>query len=73
VVHEGAPRFVDGIPELRAGIFPMKNAKILDTWHMTGMSGTGSNDCSFENVMVADEFTFDWLNAQPAWRGQPYQ
>jgi len=73
VLHEGAPRFVDGIPELRAGFFPMKNAKILDTWHMTGMSGTGSNDCVFENVMVADQFTFDWLHAQPAWRGQAYQ
>jgi indole-3-acetate monooxygenase len=73
VLHDGAPRFVDGVPELRAGFFPMSNAKILDTWHMTGMSGTGSNDCVFENVIVADEFTFDWLNSQPAWRGQAYQ
>ena len=73
VLHDGAPRFVNDVPELRAGVFPMDNAKILDTWHMSGMSGTGSNDCVFENVLVTDEYTFDWLNAQPAWRGRPYQ
>jgi alkylation response protein AidB-like acyl-CoA dehydrogenase len=68
VLRDGAPQFVDGIPTLRAGFFPIKHAKILNTWSTAGMRGTGSNDCVFENVFVPDEFTFDWLNATSTWQ-----
>ena len=68
VLRDGAPQFVDGVPTLRAGFFPIKHAKILNTWSTAGMRGTGSNDCVFENVFVPDEFTFDWLNATPTWQ-----
>ncbi len=73
VLHDGAPRIVDGIPHLRAGMFPIQNAKILNTWSTAGMRGTGSNDCVFENVFVPDEFTFDWLNATPTWQHGPFE
>ena len=72
VLHDGAPQIVDGIPILRAGFFPIKHAKILNTWSTAGMRGTGSNDCIFENVFVPDEFTFDWLNAKPTWQRGPF-
>ncbi len=68
VLRDGAPQFVDGIPTLRAGFFPIKHAKILNTWSTAGMRGTGSNDCVFENVFVPNEFTFDWLNATTTWQ-----
>jgi len=68
VLRDGAPRVVDGVPELRAGLFPIDRAKILNTWSTSGMRGTGSNDCVFEDVFVPDEFTFDWVNAKPMWR-----
>jgi alkylation response protein AidB-like acyl-CoA dehydrogenase len=68
VLRDGAPQFVDGIPTLRAGFFPVKHAKILNTWSTAGMRGTGSNDCVFDNVFVPAEFTFDWLNATPTWQ-----
>ena len=55
VLRDGAPQFVDGIPTLRAGFFPIKQAKILNTWSTAGMRGTGSNDCVFENVFVPDD------------------
>src|SRR5208337_3585296 len=67
VMRDGAPQFVDGAPVLRAGLFPIKHAKILNTWSTAGMRGTGSNDCVYENVFVPDEFTFDWLNAKSSW------
>jgi len=67
VLRDGAPQIVDGAPVLRAGLFPIKHAKILNTWSTAGMRGTGSNDCVYENVFVPDEFTFDWLNAKSSW------
>ncbi len=72
VLRDGAPQFVDGIPTLRAGFFPIQHAKILNTWSTAGMRGTGSNDCVFENVFVPEEFTFDWLNATPTWQRGPF-
>jgi alkylation response protein AidB-like acyl-CoA dehydrogenase len=72
ILRDGAPQIVDGFPMLRAGFFPIEQAKILNTWSTTGMRGTGSNDCVFENVLVPEEFTFDWINAQPTWQHGPF-
>ncbi len=72
VIRDGAPQIVDGFPVMRAGLFPIRNAKILNTWSTAGMRGTGSNDCVFENVIVPDEFTFDWLNAKSPWQRGPF-
>ena len=69
VVRDGTPQIVDGFPMLRAGLFPIEHAKILNTWSTAGMRGTGSNDCVFKDVFVPDDFTFDWLNAKSAWQG----
>jgi alkylation response protein AidB-like acyl-CoA dehydrogenase len=73
VLRDGAPQMVDGFPMMRAGLFPIKHAKILNTWSTAGMRGTGSNDCEFENVLVPDEFTFDWLNAKSPWQRGPFE
>ena len=72
VLRDGAPQIVEGVPVLRAGFFPIKHATILKTWSTSGMRGTGSNDCVFENVFVPDQFTFDWLNARPTWQRGPF-
>ncbi len=73
VLRDGAPQIVDGFPVMRGGLFPIKEAKILNTWATAGMRGTGSNDCVFEDVFVADEFTFDWLNAKSPWQRGPFE
>jgi len=73
VLRDGAPQMVDGFPMMRAGLFPIKHAKILNTWSTAGMRGTGSNDCEFDNVFVPDEFTFDWLNAKSPWQRGPFE
>jgi alkylation response protein AidB-like acyl-CoA dehydrogenase len=72
VTVDGAPEFVDGIPRMRAALFPMRHARILDTWQVAGMRGTGSNDCVFEDVTVPDAFTFDWPEPRSAWRDGPF-
>jgi alkylation response protein AidB-like acyl-CoA dehydrogenase len=52
VVENGEPR-VDGngVPETRQCLLRLSQCEILDTWHTTGLRGTGSND-----VVVRDEF-----------------
>jgi alkylation response protein AidB-like acyl-CoA dehydrogenase len=73
VLRDGAPEMVDGFPMMRAGLFPINHAKILNTWSTAGMRGTGSNDCVFEDVFVSDEFTFDWMNAKSPWQRGPFE
>jgi indole-3-acetate monooxygenase len=72
VLKDGSPQFVDGVPILRAGIFPMRECRILDTWSVSGMCGTGSNDCTFENVVVPAAFTYAWPDPQPIWKQGPF-
>jgi len=42
----------DGPPELCMYALPIKDAKVVDTWHMSGMVGTGSNDIVIEDAFV---------------------
>ncbi|MCJ2187601.1 acyl-CoA dehydrogenase family protein [Novosphingobium beihaiensis] len=41
----------------RAFLMPVEDVEILDTWHFTGMSGTGSNDYAAHDVFVPDHRT----------------
>lgn len=54
MVFDGdAPRFgSDGVPEMLAVWLPRDQVIIHDTWHTTGLAGTGSNDYSADNVFV---------------------
>ena len=58
VVEDGKPKFIDGIPVIRAGVMPMADCTILDSWRVAGMRGTGSHDVVFEDLFVRDELTF---------------
>ena len=46
------PNFIDGNIDIHAGLFPIDQARNLDTWHVTGIRTTGSNDYEFANVTV---------------------
>ncbi len=67
----GAPQIVDGIPRFRAGLFPIKSAKLLNTWSVSGLRGTGSNDVAFENVFVPESYTFEFPNPRSSWQIGP--
>jgi alkylation response protein AidB-like acyl-CoA dehydrogenase len=62
VVFEGGnPRRVgNGRPEIRVMVFPPSACRILDTWHTTGLAGTGSHDFEVDNVFVprAESWSF---------------
>jgi hypothetical protein len=45
VTEDGAPRVDDnGVPETIQCFVRLSQCEILDTWHTTGLRGTGSND-----------------------------
>ena len=54
---EGGPvRNADGAPEWRVFHLPASDCVILDTWHTSGLRGTGSTDYTMEDVFVADNY-----------------
>jgi alkylation response protein AidB-like acyl-CoA dehydrogenase len=61
---------VDGIvsspPSSANYLIPAKEVTVLDTWHMSGMCGTGSNDIVVKDVFVPEHRTLaaqDFLNS----------
>jgi alkylation response protein AidB-like acyl-CoA dehydrogenase len=52
VMKDGAPNMTPHGPEIAHVFVPVKDAQIHDTWHVSGLRGTGSNDVSCENVFV---------------------
>ena len=58
VEENGEPRIVaPGEPELRFAYLRGDDCKILDTWHVGGLRGTGSQDVVVENVHVPRPLT----------------
>ena len=63
VVEDGAVKIADGAPVIRAGVLPMKDCVIRETWNVLGMRGTGSHDVEFDDIFVRDDLTFPQANA----------
>jgi alkylation response protein AidB-like acyl-CoA dehydrogenase len=42
----------NGLPEKRWFLFPVDECQILDTWHVTGLRGTGSRDFAVSDVFL---------------------
>jgi indole-3-acetate monooxygenase len=72
VVNNGVPR-VDrnGVPETRQCVLPLSQCEILDTWHTTGLRGTGSNDVVVHDEFVPEERTFSFQDPQLIKRSGP--
>lgn len=57
-LHDNNGPIVDdnGVPQWRAFHLPASDCVILDTWHTSGLRGTGSTDYTLEDVFVADNY-----------------
>lgn len=56
----------EGLPLLRAMVFPAANARRADTWHTLGLHAAGGHDVIVEDVYVPAERSFDPFGAPPA-------
>jgi len=54
-----------GPPLWRSMIFPHAQAKVIDTWNVVGLCGTGSNDVVVENLFVPEKWTLDFFSGEP--------
>jgi alkylation response protein AidB-like acyl-CoA dehydrogenase len=59
VVDESDP------PDVRGVLVPSSEIEILDTWHVSGLRGTGSNDVVADDVFVPDERAFRLIGGTP--------
>jgi len=60
VEEDGEVQMIEpGAPHMRMAFVPAGSYKILDTWHVGGLRGTGSHDVVVENLQVPVEKTFN--------------
>jgi indole-3-acetate monooxygenase len=74
VVHEGGEPLKDerGIV-LCESMVPISAVEILDTWHVSGLRGSGSHDVRLTDVLVADEFISQVARTRPFESGTLYR
>ncbi len=63
-VHEdGKPRMTPMGPEIIHGFVPISEVDIHDTWFVSGLCGTGSNDVSVTDVFIPDDRIFSLFDS----------
>jgi alkylation response protein AidB-like acyl-CoA dehydrogenase len=61
VVENGVARLDgNGVPETRQCLIRVSECEILDTWHTTGLRGTGSNDVVVRDKFIEEARTFSF-------------
>jgi indole-3-acetate monooxygenase len=58
-------RLPNGAPDTRLMLVPRAQVEILDTWHVTGLRGTGSNDIVFDGLLVAGALSASVFSDRP--------
>lgn len=68
VMENGRPRpgAAEGVPEVRCVLLRPEPGRIVDTWHVLGLRGTGSKDIAVEDARVAARHSFDLFGGQPS-------
>jgi indole-3-acetate monooxygenase len=47
----------NGVPEIRTIVFPMADATMYDVWDVIGLSGTGTDSYSVDNLFIPEKFS----------------
>ena len=73
VYENGAPaKDASGVTEWRIMLAPAASYEIQDTWHTTGLRGTGSNDYRAADLFIPEENSFSFMKQAkregPLWR-----
>ncbi len=78
VMDNGKPRMTPHGPEIIHVCMPVSDVQIHDTWHVSGLCGTGSNDFSAKDVFVPNHRIFALIDpsghrSEPLYRMPPVQ
>ncbi|MEM1034392.1 MAG: acyl-CoA dehydrogenase family protein [Myxococcota bacterium] len=73
VMDGETPRAIDGKPEIRSLLFRAEAARIVDTWDVAGLNGTGSHDLVVEDVFVPASHTACLMTDAPQHDGTLYR
>jgi indole-3-acetate monooxygenase len=60
-----------GQTEVRMALFPASVVEIIDTWHVSGLRGTGSHDIAVTDALVPGDYSFS-LSSPPVQPGVLY-
>jgi alkylation response protein AidB-like acyl-CoA dehydrogenase len=76
VMEDGRPRMTPRGPEIVHACMPVSDVVIHDTWHVSGLCGTGSNDFSAADVFIPEQRIFALLDpsghrAEPLYQMPP--
>ncbi len=72
VLEHGQRRLAGAAPELRVVYVPREKATIVEeSWQVSGLAGTGSNDFMLENVFVPEDYSHPLGSSTP--RGKHFQ
>jgi len=62
IMENGRPRMTEAGPEIVHVCMPVREVEIHDTWYVSGLCGTGSNDFSATDVFVPEHRIFALLD-----------
>jgi len=65
-------RDASGAPEVRLMIFPTSATEIIDTWHVGGLRGTGSQDYRVADLFVPRDHSLEGFTPTPTIPGTLY-
>jgi len=74
VIEDGRPRLLpSGLPDSRLMFFPRSEARILDTWDVSGLRGTGSHDIEVADAFVPHARSVSIITDRPREQGPLYR
>ena len=62
----------DNSPVVRLMIFPKQDAKVVDTWRVSGLRGTGSHDFHADGIFVPEQRAITGFGGKPVQSGRLY-
>jgi alkylation response protein AidB-like acyl-CoA dehydrogenase len=68
VIVEGDPPLASGADDVRSVLFRADETRVVDTWNVSGLRGTGSHDIEARDVLVPSSRTFSLLSDRPQTR-----
>ncbi len=66
-------KFENGAPYHRMFYFPVEEVEFVDTWHVSGMQGTGSGDFQVKNIKVPKQRSVSFIADHPREQGALYK